>query len=754
MLELKNLTKIYHSEDEGSLALSGISITFPEIGFVAITGESGSGKTTLLNVLSGFTTYEEGDFFVDGVDFLSFSEEDLETYRKNDIGFVFQDYHLIENYTVIDNLISALAIVGVNSKTAKEKSLAILEKFGLKEHAYAKARSLSSGQKQKLAIARAIIKEPKIVLCDEPTANLDPESGIKILEVLKEYSLNHLVIVSTHNYEDAQEYVTHFVRLYNGNLTAYEEVKKETIDKENDLDKGQPNSLMMFFIYLKNQLGKMISKTAFFSLFVTSLTFLIVLFAANIDDSTTKILSRELFNNINQNEVLVMRKDREVMSEEELSTLHSIKHVTGTQLYGLATEMNYFYRENIDYEYQIIIAKKEMGLPDYPPGTIIEYTEYQFHTLRDDMYIKSYQGMVTATDLKEGQLPEGYNDILVYGNYKIGDEVKVFLYDPVMQNNSYFEFKFNVVGLLNKESEDAYFSPIFVKSIDYMQSNAADPVFCFNIDYNVKNKRNNRTEERLMPIYMTPIYNPSLKPDEIQLSKQIVEMGIPNFPSVDDINFTFVDYRRVTGSRVDVNLAEDPFGADIPLNYAYVGENIFHSYIDNHVSRTSRVYVDNYPYVDEVINTLSNKKYDCLSEFRAGSMEYDTQKQNQRAVILIMSLSLIIVVSLIYYFFGYLSEKNRLNDDQTMCYLGSSISSTLQVSLLEISTANAMGFVIGSLIYLILSLLPIPFIKSINLYLRFYHILIVLLIVGIINVLIWLRYNRTLVSMMRKVKRN
>ena len=131
MLKITNLTKIYHNEDEGSLALSNISVSFPETGFVAITGESGSGKTTLLNVLSGFLPYEEGDFYVDDVNFLTFTNEDLENYHKNDIGFVFQDYHLIETHRVIDNLIESLLIIGLPYKKAKKKAEEYLKKIDL-----------------------------------------------------------------------------------------------------------------------------------------------------------------------------------------------------------------------------------------------------------------------------------------------------------------------------------------------------------------------------------------------------------------------------------------------------------------------------------------------------------------------------------------------------------------------------------------------------------------------------------------------
>lgn len=758
MLELRNLTKIYHTEDEGSLALKGISIVFPEKGFVSLTGESGSGKTTLLNVLSGFTSYEEGDFFVDGVDFLSFSEEDLENYRRNDIGFVFQDYHLIENYTVLDNLVSALLIVGVPLKEAKKKSLALLKKFDLEPFKKNKARSLSSGQKQKLAIARAMIKEPKIILCDEPTANLDPKSSIQILSVLKEYADNHLVIVSTHNYEDAQEFTTHFIRIYNGNLTAYEEVKPCPQSAVEEVKKKKTNYFLLFLTAIKNQISRLTAKVLFYSVFVASLVFVLALFASNIDDSSTKILSRATFNNINQNEVLVMRKDRAILNEDDLSELRELNHVTGTQLYGLSTEMNYYYREDIDYENRLIITR----VPDPLGDGYIETTDYVFNTLKEDMYIKSWQGMIDESDLKEGKLPEAYQDIVVYGDYQIGDQVLVYFNDPVLQGSPYFQLKFEVVGLLKEKNDDAYFSPLFLKAMDYMQFHSNRTLFSLTMYYQTYNKYKGLYEFKLISFDLIPIYNPllGLGPNEMQLPVNIVERAKSSFPDADDVHFSYVslvnqvdryDVSLMTYYDNDAHANKFRFTDELTSNYVYVGEDIFHLFSDDHTSSVSRVFIDSYPYLDDVIVKLTNKQYDCLSAYRAGSTEYDENKQNQRAFLLILSLALIAVEALVYYLFGYLFEKGKLNDDFTLSLLGSPSNSLRKVSFLQIGSSCLLGFIVGVIIYfMVYVLVPVPFIVNVNQYLRFYHFLIVALINVILCLGIWLKYHHNLLKKIKK----
>ena len=754
MLELVNLTKIYHTEDEGSLALKGISAKFPEKGFVAVTGESGSGKTTLLNILSGFVSYEEGDFFVDGQDFLSFSQEDIEKYRRNDIGFVFQDYHLIEHHTVLDNLIEVLLLHGVNLKEAKKRSLEILKKFGLYDQRKNKARNISSGQKQKLAIARALVKEPKIILCDEPTANLDPETGLVILAILKEYADNHLVIVSTHNYEDAKDFATHFMRIYKGNLTTFETLKEVDNTPLVAEEKKKSDAFNIFKIGVKNQVPLTIGKVSVSAILTAGFIFLATLFAANIDETSTHIISHDSFNNINPNELIIMHKDRTLLTNDDLDNLANIPHAIGAQQYGLASEMNYYYRQDIDYEEKIVIVKEDVPAPGGGDVITIEYTEHRFNTLREDLYFKCHEGFIKQEDLISGALPTNFNDIVVYGDYEVGDTITVYFHDDVLQSSSYFKFDFVVSGLLKKKTEDAYFSPIFARSFDYMQFTSRQPTFRFYVNFQQYNPRSDTYSERGLTYSFNPIYKPELGPDEVQLSQRFVT-DTESFPTK-NINYQaifFTDeqsnlaFQEITRHNVTVN-AE--YSEDIGYSYIYVGENIFHMFIDKYQPQTGRVYVDDYSHVDDVIRSLTNKKYDCLSAYRASSGEIDGDKQVKRAVSLIVSLALLIVGSFVYVIFGYLLERGKITVDKTLHLLGGSISDLRKTSIIQISFANLLGLIVGFLLYLIVYFLPIAYIQEVNLYLRFYHFLIVLGMVILISVFIYLLYIKYLAKKTKK----
>lgn len=738
MLELRNLTKIYHTEAEGSLALKGISIKFPEKGFVAITGESGSGKTTLLNILSGFVSYEEGDFFVDGVDFLSLSQEDLENYRRNDIGFVFQDYHLIEHHTVLDNLIEVLLLHGINYKEAKKKSLDILKRFGLTEQKNLKARNISSGQKQKLAIARALVKEPKIVLCDEPTANLDPATGLEILAILKEYANNHLVIVSTHNYEDAQGFATHFVRIYKGVLTAYETLKEVGDIPAESEKKKKCDIFNIFNIGVKNQVPLTIGKIGFSAILTMGFIFLATLFSANIDETSTRIISHDTFNNVNQNELQIIRKDRDFIKEEDIMELSGAAHINGVQYYGLATEMNYYYRENIDYGDEITIGRQEVGPMDF-----VDIIEHHFVIYHNDLFAKSYEGFLKEEDLSSGALPTSYNEIAVYGDYQIGDVITTYFHDSIIQSSSFFKFDFVVSGLLKKETEEAYFSSIFLRSLDFMQSTCAAPSFRFYINFKVYNPYTTLYTDKGGTFSFTPIYNPALGPDEVQLSQTFVnEMN--GFPKFDLVNYCDIFFTDKADSYYPVSLNAEPTSEDIKYSYIYVGENIFHQYIDEYQVKTSRVYVDDYSYLDDVIKTLTNKQYDCLSEYRASSGEYDPDRQTQRAVSLIVSLVLLLVGSFIYVIFGYILERSKIGADKTLHLLGGSLKDLRKTSVLQVSFIHLLGLLMGILLYAIAYYLPIAYLQDINRFLRYYHFLLIAGLIIVLAVFVYVLYVKYL----------
>jgi len=216
MLKLQNISKYYHSNDVVALGLRKVSLEFKLGEFVAVTGESGSGKSTLLNVISGLDTYEDGEMYVNGEETSYFSNEEWESYRRQYIGFVFQNYNIVDSYSVLENVMVALTIQGYDKARRKARALELIDRVGLSTHVHHKASKLSGGQKQRAVIARALAKDCPIIVADEPTGNLDSETGENIMSLLKEISRDKLVIVVTHNYDQVKDYATRKIRLFDG----------------------------------------------------------------------------------------------------------------------------------------------------------------------------------------------------------------------------------------------------------------------------------------------------------------------------------------------------------------------------------------------------------------------------------------------------------------------------------------------------------------------------------------------------------
>lgn len=217
MLILKDLTKTYKPKKGVSVqALNGISLSFDEKGLVFVLGRSGSGKSTLLNVVGGLDSYDGGEIIIDGKSSKDFKAADYDTYRNTYIGFIFQDYNLLDDLTVGENIMLALELQ--NQKADKERLESILKEVELEGFADRKPNELSGGQRQRVAIARALVKDPQIIMADEPTGALDEETGIQVLNTLKKMSEDKLVIVVSHDREFAEQYADRIIRLADGKV--------------------------------------------------------------------------------------------------------------------------------------------------------------------------------------------------------------------------------------------------------------------------------------------------------------------------------------------------------------------------------------------------------------------------------------------------------------------------------------------------------------------------------------------------------
>lgn len=205
MLELIDLSKSYVDAEIERTVLCDVNTTIKSGSFIAIRGRSGSGKTTLLNLISGIDTPDSGKVLIDDVSIHALNEKERAAYRRDNIGFVFQFFNLLETLNVVENVSLPAELAKVEQKIAEERSLALLEKVGLVDRANDFPDKLSGGEQQRVAIARALIQEPKLILADEPTGNLDAAMGEQVLELMIDlaHQTERSLILVTHSHQIA-----------------------------------------------------------------------------------------------------------------------------------------------------------------------------------------------------------------------------------------------------------------------------------------------------------------------------------------------------------------------------------------------------------------------------------------------------------------------------------------------------------------------------------------------------------------------
>lgn len=217
MLETRKLCKIYRPKKGVPVrAVDDVSLKLPERGMVFLLGKSGSGKSTLLNLLGGLDRYDSGDIVINGISSKNFKQEDFDTYRNTYVGFIFQEYNVLEEFSVGANI--ALAIELQGRRAEDEEIGRILREVDLEGYGDRKPNELSGGQKQRVAIARALIKNPEIIMADEPTGALDSVTGRAVLDTLKRLSADKLVLVVSHDREFAETYGDRIIELADGHV--------------------------------------------------------------------------------------------------------------------------------------------------------------------------------------------------------------------------------------------------------------------------------------------------------------------------------------------------------------------------------------------------------------------------------------------------------------------------------------------------------------------------------------------------------
>ena len=221
LIKLNKVSKVFKVGEENFTALHEVSLEIESSAFMSFVGPSGSGKTTLLNLIGGLDVPTSGDIYFKESGLSSMSRQQMAQYRRENIGFIFQTYYLLPVYSVYENVLFPLLLKGSKEKNVRDRVMDIVEKVGLSDQSKKRPSQLSGGQCQRVAIARALVKDPTLILADEPTANLDTENSLQILELMRELNRQYkaAVVFSTHD-EKVTRFIRREVKLEDGRVLA------------------------------------------------------------------------------------------------------------------------------------------------------------------------------------------------------------------------------------------------------------------------------------------------------------------------------------------------------------------------------------------------------------------------------------------------------------------------------------------------------------------------------------------------------
>lgn len=361
MLELQNVSKYYTVNDVTNVGLRNVSLKLEKNEIVAITGDSGSGKSTLLNVITKTDSFDEGEIYYKGNETSYFSVSDMDDFRKNKIGFIFQNYNIIDSYTVLENVMLPLVLLGKSKKEARVRARELIKKVGLAGKEKNRGSKLSGGEKQRCVIARALASECEILACDEPTGNLDSKTGAEIIKLIKEVAKDKLVLIVTHDFSQVEDIVTRKIRVSDGEIV--DDVtftpQQDTPAEDLDLDYKSLPKRVSFRVAMNNVLF-----TPKKSLFLLSVFFVIALAALfafqGIYVSYNDMYYNSVYGNTQTNRIYVYTEEKTPIDLEKIKAI-SDKYTP-----------NPFYEDTLSWDFSNLIVGNPAFYNSYVPGIALK----------------------------------------------------------------------------------------------------------------------------------------------------------------------------------------------------------------------------------------------------------------------------------------------------------------------------------------------------------------------------------------------
>ena len=497
MIELKNVSKSYRlANGVEKKALNCVSLNFPDTGLVFVVGKSGSGKSTLLNIIGGLDKEDSGEVIVDGKSLKHFKNEDYDYYRNEYIGFVHQEANLIPDYNVYENIMISLKLKGM--KISYEDCDKLLDYLSLNDLGNRNINELSGGEKMRVSIARALVKNPKILICDEPTGSLDLETGNQIFKILKSVSKDRLVIVVTHDINNAKIYGDYLIQIDNGSIISNNLVCETLSNASFRSTRSKLPFKEKFRFAFKNLFNNKVKM--FFSLLLTFLSLVFLLISLNFNNADIAYTQSIVLNDLGYNKVSIKKYDYvknnisdmyydSYFTDENVKSLSNVLGENYVRKYRIQQNGNYL---EFNYNYENMLAKNGFS-----------HDAYYYHESYKDRFVV-YDG--DNFDII-GRKPIEADEIMIHSYL-----ADLFMHVGIMSNGSYYypksyeellddkyidfgNYKLKVVGIINDNLKEYD----FVHNLGYYES----LILYYDGILTIENKK----YEKFLNDIMEPSYN-------------------------------------------------------------------------------------------------------------------------------------------------------------------------------------------------------------------------------------------------------
>lgn len=717
MLKLKNVSKYYYKDGVVAAGFTKVNLELYVGEFVVITGESGSGKSTLLNVLSGLDTYEDGEMYINGEETSHYTEENFLEYRRKFVSNIFQNFNLVNSYTVYENIELALLMNGKNRKEVKKFVDTLIDKVGLKKYRNTVTSKLSGGQKQRVAIARALANDTPIIVADEPTGSLDSKSSSEILKLLHNISKDKLVIVVTHNKKEIEEYATRLIRMHDGKILENKVVKKINLD-----DKLEAKTVKNITLFSKLRLG--IRNTfnipiKFILMFVIFMLITITLISnysafqmAENEESLTSY--SEYFYNSSDKRIVVTKSDKSLFTANDYKRISELDNIDKIVKEDLINDyIIYVNNNNLFMGGKINIDKlTEVDVGRLPKSD----NEIVISGSKDSWYISELQNDILNSKFSIENMPKYTNNIKIVGII-YGDGSYEYDYDFYLSDNLLKD----IVSSLNED-----YSNVTYKLNDYVINNKNG--FYFDI---VVSDRINEGE-----VYLKDTMNSLCKDYNCQ-NKDIV------------INVNNIYYKDTITLKVGNIYNSENTKKLLNLDYNEIYDSVFMNKKDydklfNKGNYQSSVFVKEIKDLNKTIESLNNLGLETLALRDAKHDDAALVMQILKIFKLVVTIVLVIALFFISYFIIRIIYKSRNSYYATLRTLGSTKKVCINILMKELVCHATIAYSIFLLIIYLINkeIIHFEYFKELAKYVGVVEYVLVYLILILLSILISLRYGR------------